>query len=193
MAAFYYTISALPSLDYDGSNNPDIDWFLRFCEETIPAPWYEKLTKIPKDPIDGLASDVAILDQFARFEAGLRNEIVRLRVSKLGLSYDNHAYRLPSGEDFTQQTDVADIAREAVSHSSPLEGERILDRARMRKIDELSVGHSFDFTVLVAYRLKLSILARNSLFTRDLGETQYKESYETISEQTQEHVQRVGE
>ena len=193
MAAFYYTISALPSLDYDANTNPDADWFLSFCAETIPEAWFKKLTAISGDPIDGIGSDLRIVDHFAQFEAGLRNEIVRIRASQRGLSYDDHAHIENSGEDYTQQSEVADLAREAVTHASPLEGERVLDRARMRKIDELTVGHSFDFTVLVAYRMKLAILARAARFTRELGEEQYTKSYETISEQIQEHVQRVGE
>jgi Protein of unknown function (DUF2764). len=45
-------------------------------------------------------------------------------------------------------------------HPSPREGERILDEARWRFLEELAIGHYFDRDVLITYALRLKILER---------------------------------
>jgi len=74
------------------------------------------------------------------------------------------------GNDNTDPVELAEAAREAYNHESPLSGEDILNRARWSHLDELEVGHFFDLDRVIVYYLRLQILARRRIFTRSEGE-----------------------
>lgn len=193
MSAYYYTLAALPQIGFDSDRVPEMSGFLSFCRQTIPASDYRRLEGVPTDSRRGLDHFLRLVREYARFDIGLKNELVRQRSSTLHRNYADHALVLDSLEDFTVQPDVADLAREAVGAAHPLEAEELLMRARLRKIDELSVGHSFDFTILVAYRLKLEILLRKQARTVESGREHFDHNYQQLSTQIHEHVKDLGE
>ena len=53
--------------------------------------------------------------------------------------------------------------------ADPLEAEKILDRMRWAKLDELEAGRQFDFDRVCIFKLKLLILAKYSGRTPDAG------------------------
>ena len=193
MSAYYYTLAALPQLSFDNDRLPSMEEFLSFCKSTIPSADYARLTSISTDTPDLLNHPEPLIREYARFDVGLRNELVRHRATRHQKNYADHAHILDTLEDFTVQPGVADIAREAAGAPSPLEGEHLLMRARLRKIDELCVGHAFDFTILVAYQLKLSILLRKVAQTHDAGKESFDRNYQQLSTQIHEHVKDLGE
>ena len=85
------------------------------------------------------------------------------------------------GNDNTDPIELAEAAREAYNHESPLSGEDILNRARWFHLDELEVGHFFDLDRVIIYYVKLQILARRRVFTRAAeGERQFAAINERI-------------
>jgi hypothetical protein len=55
---------------------------------------------------------------------------------------------------------LAPVVSAAAADPSLLEGERLLDEARWKVLDELAKDHYFDLDVLISYAYKLLILHR---------------------------------
>ena len=55
---------------------------------------------------------------------------------------------------------IRTVGAEAFAAENPLEREKLLDYGRWTKLEELELGHRFDFDVLCAYKLKLEILLK---------------------------------
>ena len=95
------------------------------------------------------------LKKWRVFDGALRNELVKIRAARKKvdpLRYQRYGgYGDPS---------ITHIALHAHRTPSILEAEKILDQARWRFLDELSVGHYFDIDFLVAYANKLLVLER---------------------------------
>ena len=91
---------------------------------------------------------------YSRWEAALRNSLAKIRAAK------NSGRGFIERPDAGYETDADSAARRAYSAPDPLERERILDRARWEKLDELArTGHchAFNFDSVCAYSLKLLI------------------------------------
>ncbi len=100
-------------------------------------------------------ADTPLLKAWRVFEVALRNELVRLRSARKQTDAGRYLRH-----DGWWDPWVAQVALNAVRNPAPLEAEKILDEERWKKLDELCLGHYFDFDVLVVYGLKLLILER---------------------------------
>ena len=110
---------------------------------------------VPLKDIDDVEDALPTLREWKKFEATLRNEIAKTRAVKK--SKDQSEYI--RGENYRDPF-LAHFAQWVSSEDSPLEAERAIDKKRWEKIEDLSKGHYFDIDYLVAYALKLQILAR---------------------------------
>lgn len=127
-----------------------------------------------------LEEDPPCVVSWQRFERGLRNELVRLRAAKKGRDPADYVRRDEAGNDDSDRMGIAEAAREAYGEESPLSGEAALNRLRWAFLDELEVGHFFDLDRLIVYYLKLQILARKRMFSRDEGERVFTATMEKI-------------
>ena len=161
---YYYTVSSLPYLQLDGEITINVEEFLEACRPWLKERDMQALesTRLVPEP-----EDVHRLEDFSNaqrafyvFEAGLRNELVRLRAASLGWEALDSLVLTADDEDFTGDAEIAERAREAYQQESPLEADRQLDRARWAFLDDLAVGHYFDLDTLVIYYLKLLIMDR---------------------------------
>lgn len=139
-----------------------------------PLPDYLSTQAIEDDlqnPIDSLwanyyqhALDVAndrggsdFLKKWIAFEIGLRNALVMARAKSLGLDPYSHMVV----DDIGSAKDEFDsLVIEWSSASDPLEGLRVLDRARWRWINENDDWFGFSDDELAAYAAKLILLKR---------------------------------
>ena len=128
--------------------------FLAICEDLLPAANSEVLRKLTQGEIAG--KDGAVLRQWIDFDRSLRNELVKVRA---GRKHIDPAKHLRGDYDYIDP-DLSRLAISAYRNPSLLEGERMLDEARWRKLEELSLGHYFDFDCLIIYALKLLIVLR---------------------------------
>ena len=174
MRQYYFTAASLPLLSLDAKPSITIDSFLATCELHLTSSDYNTLKnssiKVPEneDALTGVAK--VCWD----WEKSLRNELVKFRSAKMGLSSEEFLRKGDSVFD-TQR-----ISSEAVKIESPLEAEGFLNAARIDFLDSTTVGHYFDLTFLVIYYLKLQIFDRVSNFDSEEGFRKYKEIYTNI-------------
>lgn len=154
MPTYYtYLISTLPALRFLDKPPLSFDKFLAACQDKIP----QQELGLLKSSSDFLAYEGTqqTLCQMRSFETALRNELVRIRASR------KHIDPLKFiRQDGYVQPYISHIAANAYRNVSTLESEKMLDEARWKKLDELSLGHYFDLDILIIYALKLQILER---------------------------------
>ena len=92
--------------------------------------------------------------KYVKWEVAFRNSIAKQRAARLGVD------PAPYLRDFAYDTEAERFVREAFAAENPLEREKLLDFGRWTKLEELELGHRFDFDVLCAYKLKLEILLK---------------------------------
>jgi len=174
---YYYTLATLPFLQYEDKAPFSMEEFFAACRENIPAEDLELLERVRLEPADPMGHP--FLAEWYGWERALRNELVKLRAGKLGLEVNEY---LRSGDYYIG---VFDIAREAFSQDSPLDGEAVLNRARWGKIEEMEVGHFFELANLIAFALKLQLLLRKDQFTQEQGREKFDQIYRRIREDIQ--------
>jgi hypothetical protein len=129
--------------------------FLQVCRELIPENDIKILKTLSTSGGYADRTHQPTLERWRAFEAALRNELVKLRAAR---KHSDPLRYLRPGATF--ESSVAHIAVNAYREPSILEAERLLDRQRWNKLDELSIGHYFDFDSLIVFGLKLLILLR---------------------------------
>ncbi|MCP4163417.1 MAG: DUF2764 family protein [Deltaproteobacteria bacterium] len=174
MSLYYYTMSSLPMLSYDGLLHITSELFLDYCSRELTEESMEKLLNckisIPDNPelLEG-----AVL-HYWEWEKSLRNELVKLRAKNMNVDE----------KDYLRDGDILfgipEIAQTAMKIDSPLEAENFLNNARWTTLDELVTGHFFDFHALSIYYLQLQLLERKQLFDSEKGFENYQEIYKNI-------------
>ncbi|MDP3729990.1 MAG: DUF2764 family protein [Candidatus Omnitrophota bacterium] len=147
MSGYYiYLISSLPALHFGMKPPFSVDKFFSMCADLISAEDLEALRSSLKDEGEGRYHD---------FETALRNELVRIRAQRKHLD----ASRFLRHDGYADQC-ICHIAAGAYRNPSVIEREKMLDLDRWRFLDELSIEHYFDLTILMLYARKLSILEK---------------------------------
>jgi hypothetical protein len=100
-------------------------------------------------------SKCAVIKEWVDFDAALKNELVKVRASRLRLEPAPYLRE----RDY-QGSSLTHLALAIHRSAGILEAERIFDQARYNKLEELSFGHYFDRQALVIYAYKLLILER---------------------------------
>lgn len=172
MAQYYYTVASLPLLFLDTEQFPKIEGFLVSVQEAAPKGDFAIISSATLCPSENPLHPT--IEKWWQFESSLRNELVKLRASRL--SVDGVPYLSKNAPLYN----LIDLAREAFLEESPLVAEGILDRGRWTYLDELEFGHYFDLEKLIVYYLKLQILERNALFRRERGLESMQKTYDGI-------------
>ena len=94
-------------------------------------------------------------EKWITFDTALRNETARIRAGKRHI--EAAIYLRP---DTYPGPSLAPVVAAATLSPSFLEGEKVLDEARWKMLDELSIAHYFDLDALITYAYKLLILHR---------------------------------
>ena len=180
MAQYYYTVSALPYLTYDGGLRLSIDDFLSLCRDTLsPLDW----SILEKIGLRGsFESGNGTHAAWTVFETALRGEIAKLRAQKRGAESDAPRQGALSAL-------VIDTARAAVNEISPTAAEDLLLRTLWRFLDELEVGHHFDLDKIILYYLRLRILELKDLRNKEKGREEFTRLYETIRKEHNPNIQ----
>jgi len=170
---YYYPVSALPYLTYEGEAAPEIDEFLDVCRTTLkPEDWdLVSSVELRSDEDD---SDNPTYAAWLKWERSLRSELARLRAQKRSVD------SAPFVKEAAHSQVVLDAARSAASETAPEQAEEILLRAIWRHLEELEVGHHFDVDKLIVYFLKLRILDLKRKRNREDGLRMFSAQYEAI-------------
>ena len=182
MGQFYFLVASLPTVAYESRDAIDPDEFLEVARRHLADSEFDVLKSasiaVAGEVVSAGSSGHRVIDDWNRYERGLRNALVRVRAAGKHVDATLHLRIDDAGDDASDAPGVADTAREANTHETPLGGENALNHARWSFLDELETGHFFDLDRLIVYYLKLQILARRRHFNRNEGE----ERYHTITE-----------
>ncbi len=180
MAQYYYAVSTLPMLFFEGDPSQSEEFFLDFCRDQLTASDFDALaaTSIVMD--EDTAASTTLGHRWFVQELGLRNTLVSLRASGLGWDEEEYLHRDSAGRTWTDLPQVEEVVRSAVAAGDPLKSELALDRYRWELLDELEVGHYFDLTKLQIYYLKLQLLQRKAVIGSDKGRESFDSGYEEI-------------
>lgn len=155
MASFYeYLIASLPLLPFEAKPPFTHEQFLARCGEMIPEKDFVLLRSCALAEVPEPEVVQPTLEKWIIFERSLRNELVRLRASRRKVAPE----KFLRGE--TNEPALYHMALASHRALSLIESEKMLDRARWHKLDELACGHYFDLDALIVYGLKLRILLR---------------------------------
>lgn len=157
MPAYYtYFISSLPMLHFGLKAPFSYERFLKIGEGLIREQDIYLLRNLPmKDGDFNPCPRNSTIQKWLAFDAALRNELVKIRAQH------KHAdplkyLRRESRADFL----LSHIALAAHRNPSLVEGEKSLDQARWKVLDEIETGHYFDNDYLLVYGYKLKLLER---------------------------------
>ncbi len=154
--------------------------FDELCRDEVTRAEFEELQfctlEVERDP-DFSAGHSSAVAGMIRFEQYLRTRIARRRAVQ-GRE-DEKNLRLPEAAEYFGEVDLA--VTQAQQAADPFEREKIIDRARWRRLDELELGHDFDFEALCIYRFRLTILNKYRERKAEAGRTRFNEAVERIS------------
>ena len=176
MTHYYYTIASLPHLTYAVDRFPSIEEFLIICKENISE---KDMAHIDRAKIDRFSHEDEetneILMKWYTWEYNIRNKLVRARAKKKKIDPDDFLVENP------ELLEGGDIVQNVMSLQSPLEAEEVLNKARWSYLDGLELTHYFDSEKLIIYYLKLQILHRKALFTKENGAAKFGQIMETMA------------
>ena len=163
---YYYLISALPMPRLDEEPPISTDEFIELCRQHLTEEDFVRFST---------ASGCQLSAEFEAWNTALKNELVKLRAAKLDFDANES---LKEGNIYAG---IVEQAREVFNQENPLEAELLLDKMRWNKISDLEALEYFSTEKLAAYLLKLKLLERKALFTREDGNENYRQIYETAA------------
>lgn len=175
--AEYYFISQLPSLDGIGENTmPPIteERFYELCRRFLgkkAQSQIELLTLLPSKFCE--KSDSELINAWNDGERNLRFALAKARADKMKRELDDINPSIPIG--------LSKVANTAVDFESPLEAEKYLNSYRLEFLETLRPVDTFSTDYVYYYGIKLKLLLRIRSFNAQIGETAYKNIYNSIS------------
>lgn len=175
--AYYYFVASLPSLTWDGPLPMPAETFLEQTELLLASEDHAAVQAVLTDA--PAAGRHPWLDQWQEFEAQIRYEAVWVRAGEL----NRDAQTYLRGERRTASPEIVDALALALESPDPLEGERVIDRLRWRRWEELAQGHYFDLDWILSYAACLKILDRYQRLASPRG-GEIGERYEAEARET---------
>jgi hypothetical protein len=163
MDKFYYIIAQLPTLRFDQEAPLSIEDFMMESRKWMSRRDFRLLSDVDFGNVawmdDGGLKRYGAWKRFRDYEHSLRSKLAQWRKARLGQDADkSKRVDLPLAED-----------------GNPLEVEKRLLHQRWLYIDELERGHNFDLEYLILYYIRLQILERVSLFSKEEGMRAFEE------------------
>ncbi|MDP8267042.1 MAG: DUF2764 family protein [Candidatus Aceula meridiana] len=168
MSDFYYLAASLPSLDFEKALPFSYREFLDNCQRLISEKDFCILNQAVLD-FDNTHAEHPTLWAIAKFNRLFKNEMVRVRAKRI----DKDSSDYVRGDRYADQISV-DVVNRAAKAENPFESEKILDRYRWEKFDEISVNHLFDLIFLITYSLKIQLLERHQEINSEKGAAQFE-------------------
>ena len=174
--AEYYLISQLPSLDGINENTSlpiTEEGFLELCSRFLSKKALCEIKNLTLSPkLDFEKSSSALIEKWNLGESELRLALSKARAEKLNKTVENKNQNLP--------IELTKIAATAVEMQSPLEAELFLLQYRLNLLESFRPMDNFSEDFVFYYGLKLKLLLRVRKFDKNLGETTYKNIYNSI-------------
>ncbi len=170
MASYYYLVATLPLLRYEGSSPFDTVSFLEQCRSQVSDRDYQTIASA----LSGRHSSHPFLKKWQQFASMVKRELNDQRSKKLGLSVPK--YRNDGEKEFR----ISEAVRQALSNENALDAELSLLSLKWNYLDEAVALHYFDVEALLAYAVKLQLLERKGLFTKEEGNVEFKRLFSNL-------------
>ncbi len=174
--AEYYLISQLPSLDGFSESTPlpiTEERFLELCGRFLNKKAMNELLGLslipPRNPKKSASS---LIEAWNDGERNLRLALGKLRADKMNKSFDTENRAVNIG--------LLQAARVAIESENPMEAEKNLNRFRLDFLETLRPMDSFSEDYVFYYLLKLKLLSRMKQFDSEIGESEYRNIYNSI-------------
>ena len=161
MDKYYYLVSSLPTLYYDGEESITRSVFLEECRKWIQGNELKQLEEVNGLIRDGAVSNSSVINKWKKFERTLREELAALRQKRRA-----------------GKTEITKMLMDAMEEKDPLSKEKAIEKIKWDFLEDEEHKHMFDINRLVVYFLKVQILERISLFDKEKG----KETFERLCE-----------
>jgi len=170
MASYYYLVATLPLLRFEAQRPFDAAYFLKQCKSLVSDHDYQTITSA----LSGRPSSHPFLMKWQLFASMVKKELNDQRSKKLGLSalkYQNNGGKKIS---------IGEAVRQALSNENALDAELSLLALKWKYLDEIVGLHYSDVEALLVYALKLQLLERKSLFTKEEGHAEFKRLFSNL-------------
>ncbi len=167
VSSYYYLVSSLPSIQLESIPQMTCVDYIDICKMQLTQKDLDILLEVVKGDLSTVKNET--VEKWNLFSGALKFELALQRAERLEIK-DTTPY---ISTDFSYPS-IKDIVRNAISNSSPLEGERILNAAKLAYLDELEMNHYFNLTNIIVYYLRLSILERETSFDFNGGDAEFK-------------------
>lgn len=148
---FYgYFCATLPELVCGTPAEISLKDFDDMAKKELSAKRFAQLVSMDGDEEKDMPEIYRELRKFDRF--------LKLRIAEKRAEELNCETELPRPDEIHTEVDFALPA--AANAGDPLERERLVDKIRWMKIDDLESCHNLDFVTLCAYRLRLDMLEK---------------------------------
>jgi len=180
VSQYYYLVSSLPYLYFDGNAPLEEGKFLGMAAARLSSRHMAILRATTLAAKPEQVPPTPVHREWQHIDAGLRNELARLRAGALDMDPQSYVKRDRDGRDWSELWQVAETALSAFNQDSPLRAEELLSAFRWSVLEQLEVGHFFDIERICLYYLKLQLLWRKDRFDREEGLKIFQDTYETI-------------
>ncbi len=182
MSQYYYLMAQLPSIDFGCEPPFKYEEFKELAARFISNKDREILSSLSLEPSrqeEKVAS--SFLQKWYDFERTLRLALRELRANSLkwddvDVSYEEHA-------KVASSLYASSIASQAFAMDDPLQAELFLDKKRFEFLNNIKSADYFSSDSLFAYAIMLLIIIRESNFSKEVGEVEYKRLYSEILQQ----------
>ena len=182
MSQYYYLMAQLPSIDFGSVPPFKYEEFKELVGRFVSKKDGEVISSLSLEPSrkeEKVAS--LFLQKWYDFERTLRLALRELRANSLkwddvDVSYQEHAQVLSS-------VYISNIASQAFAMEDPLQAELFLDKKRFEFLNNIKSADYFSSDSLFAYAIMLLIIIRESSFSKEIGEQEYKRLYSEILQQ----------
>ena len=171
-----YLISQLPSLDGISENMPlpiTEERFFELCGELSGKKIQSEINKMTLlPPKNSEKSSSSLIESWNDGERNLRLALAKVRADKMKKTFDL--------ENNSLSNELIRVANTAIEMESPLEAEKFLNSYRLEFLETLRPMDNFAQDFIYYYGLKLKLLLRIRQFDANIGETAYRNIYDSI-------------
>ena len=166
--AYYYFAASLSMLDFDGKLPFSTDDFLADAQRLLTTKDYMLVDALLTDK--DISQKNSIIDQWVTYNHNLKNGFAFYRAQKANRDPQQYVRG-----DYHQDPVVQQLIQDVEKASDPLEGEKILAKARWQFLSDLEVSEKYNLEAICLYGLKLKMMERFQNIQSPKGKEIYEE------------------
>ncbi len=159
---YYYLISSLPYLTFEGDSRPAREYFISECRKWLVPRDLTTLLDADISSIEVKPIDTGLIKEWKEFRMDLRKAISEVR----------------SARKISSERRIPDLVKEVFDQGTPLDMEKTLEKMEWDFLEEKEIDYHFDLNWLIVYSLKIGILERLAEFDKERGRQVFEKACE---------------